>query len=151
MSEIEKMMQNANVKQDRMCEWTCKGSEHCSTNCEHYESTQLYYPPFTAEKQIEIENVILQNKNNYNKWIEYNINVYGEWVIRFVRTDKFAPYIALGKTRAEAFANVVNHFWQDLTEKEKQQIKEILIENENPYKWNGSNDEDSDEPVTGLD
>lgn len=84
------------------------------------------YPPFTAEKQLDIENVILQNKKNYNKWIEYNINVYGEWVIRFVRTDKFAPYIALGKTRAEAFANVVNHFWQDLTEENKQQIKEIL-------------------------
>jgi len=82
--------------------------------------------PFTVEKQLEIENVILQNKKNYNKWIEYNINVYGEWVIRFVRTDKFAPYIALGKTRAEALARLINKLWADMSDEEKQQVKGIL-------------------------
>jgi len=117
MNEIEKMYKNAKVKP------VCDGLDcfTCTAKCNNGK-----YPPFTAEKQLEIENVILQNKKNYNKWIEYNINVYGEWVIRFVRTDKFAPYIALGKTRAEAFVNIINHFWQDLTPEEKQQIKEIL-------------------------
>lgn len=129
MSEIAKMYENAGVESDinyvcdkEPCE---KHSVDCQ-ECSHLYDTREDYPDFTAVKQIEIENIILQNKKNYNKWIEYNINVYGEWVIRFVRTDKFAPYIALGKTRAEAFANVINHFWQDLTEEEKQQVKGIL-------------------------
>ena len=113
MSEIEKMYARAMIKPLSI---TVRGVDEQIIN----------YPPFTAEKQIEIENIILQNEKNYNKWIEYNINVYGEWVIRFVRTDKFAPYIALGKTRAEAFANVINHFWQDMSEEEKQQVKGIL-------------------------
>ena len=30
MSEIEKMMQNANIKQNRMCEWTCKDNDLCN-------------------------------------------------------------------------------------------------------------------------
>lgn len=129
MSEIKKMYENAGIEPD--INYVCdkdpceKHSVNCQ-ECSHLYDTREDYPDFTAEKQLEIENVILQNKKNYNKWIEYNINVYGEWVIRFVRTDKFAPYIALGKTRAEAFANVINHFWQDLTEEEKQQVKGIL-------------------------
>lgn len=116
MNEIEKMYKNAGIYRCNMPDIDC------NKNCEKCEDYNL----FTAEKQLEIENVILQNKKNYNKWIEYNINVYGEWVIRFVRTDKFAPYIALGKTRAEALANVINNLWQNLSPEEKQQIKEIL-------------------------
>lgn len=112
MNEIEKMYKTCNIKKYRLLDRDHK--------------LKWVYPPFTAEKQLEIENVILQNKKTYNKWIEYNINVYGEWVIRFIRTDKFAPYILLGKTRAEALANLINAFWQDLTEEERKQIKDIL-------------------------
>lgn len=139
MNEVDKLYRKAGVEKEviRGCfEYYAKNggidiytvndckNKDCNT-CKADKSIKEY-PPFTAEKQLEIENVILQNKRNYNKWIEYNINVYGEWVIRFVRTDKFAPYIALGKTRAEAFANVINHFWQDLTNAERTQIKNIL-------------------------
>ena len=130
MNEIEKMYENAEVK--KQIPKVCSSNELYCKGCEaHIEDAMPYcknaeYPPFTAAKQLEIENVILKNKKSYNKWIEYNINVYGEWVIRFIRTDKFAPYIALEKTRAEAFANIINYFWQDLTTEEKQQIKEIL-------------------------
>ena len=141
MSEVEKLYENVGIKLGccKYAEYGYEGEEgtwyYCKKEgkeCWTYPNgnancVEKGYPPFTAEKQIEIENVILQNKKNYNKWIEYNINVYGEWVIRFVRTDKFAPYIALGKTRAEAFANVINHFWQSLTSAEKQQVKGILV------------------------
>ena len=120
MEEIKKLYENVGVRE----KWERYETEDLE-GCVNFGSKKVY-PPFTAEKQIAIEEVILQNKKNYNKWIEYNINVYGEWVIRFVRTDKFAPYVALGKTRAEAFANVINYFWQDLTEEERKQIKEIL-------------------------
>ena len=129
--EIIKLYENAGIDyEERYNNCTLNKEGQCELKCScdicKYSEEKYIYPPFTTEKQLEIENVILQNKKNYNKWIEYNINVYGEWVIRFVRTDKFAPYIALGKTRAEAFANVINHFWQDLTEEEKQQVKGIL-------------------------
>mgnify|MGYP006908798258 CR=1 FL=1 len=140
MNEIEKMYENAGIKRrcslwhrvlemptTQICEGVCDNEELCS-HCLYGPHKNAYYPPFTAEKQLEIENVILQDKRNYNKWIEYNINAYGEWVIRFIRTDKFAPYVVLGKTRAEALANVINKLWQDLTPDEKQQIKEILEE-----------------------
>ena len=53
MNEIEKLYDNANIKKKRMCEWTCRGNEFCSTNCEHYESSKEFYP-FTAEKQLEL-------------------------------------------------------------------------------------------------
>lgn len=109
MNEITKLYKNAGI-------------------LDYPDNIEPFYPEFTAEKQIEIESVILQNKKNYNKWIEYNINVYGEWIIRFTRTDKFAPYVLLEKTRAEALAKLINHIWQDLTAEEKEQIKEILDE-----------------------
>lgn len=115
MNEIEKLYENAEVKLVADVEFPTKDVNY-----------NVSYPPFTAEKQIEIENVILQNKKNYNKWIQYNINIYGEWVIRFVRTDKFAPYVAVEKTRAEALANIINYDWQFLSDDEKEQIKEIL-------------------------
>lgn len=113
MSEIEKMYENAEI--NPLCQIP-----------DMYCGIKNVYEDFTAEKQIKIEDVLLQNKRNYNKWIEYNINVYGEWVIRFVKTNKFAPYVAVEKTRAEALANLVNNLWQDLTKEEKQQVKGIL-------------------------
>lgn len=120
MNEIEKLYENANIKQDRMCEWTCRGSEFCSTNCKHYESTQLFYPPFTAEKQLKLI----------------------EWLSTKelkIRTNKqpYAVYIGIldnntcfcgceGIYLDETLSELINHLWQQLTEEEKQQIKEIL-------------------------
>jgi hypothetical protein len=103
---IEKMYRKAGVKSFKI---TCGLSSDV-------------YPPLTAEKQLKIENVLSQNKKNYNKWI----GVYREWVMRFNKADEPASYIMLEKTRAEALASLINSLWQDLTEEEKQQIKEIL-------------------------
>ena len=47
MNEIEKMMQNANVKKH----W----------NSTPYGGIEEYYPPFTAEKQFEILKIIVHS------------------------------------------------------------------------------------------
>ena len=115
MNEVEKMYENANIKQDRMCEWTCRGSEYCSTNCEHYESTQLYYPPFTAEKQLElIKWLALRDTFDMMAWQN------GECHIEH---DK---YNANENSLENCLARLFNDLWQDLTEEERKQIKEIL-------------------------
>ena len=103
MSEIEKMMQNANIKQNRMCEWTCKDNDFCNAKCEQYGSTQLYYPPFAAEKQLKIVKMIL----------------FSTWWLNLKRlqfSEKFD----------EGLAQMINELWEDLTPEEKQQVKGIL-------------------------
>ena len=121
MTEVEKMYENANIKKDRMCEWTCRGSEYCSTNCEHYESTQLCYPPFTAEKQLELikwlstkELKIRTNKQPYAVYV----GVLGN--------DNTCFYGCGGLYLEQTLSELINHLWQSLTEEERKQIKNIL-------------------------
>lgn len=90
MSEIEKMMQNANVKK-------------------HWDSTpyggvEEYYPPFTAEKQLEIT----------RKLWEFRPNIYPNFDL------------LVNHSYGEMIATFVNNRWQSLTEEERKQIKEIL-------------------------
>lgn len=65
---------------------------------------------FTAEKQLELIKLIA-NRKGYPDY-EYFGNL-------------FDDYIQL-RELDEALAQLVNYLWQDLTEEEKKQIKEIL-------------------------
>lgn len=71
-------------------------------------------PPFTAEKQIEL---IKWLSSKYGLYIvdKYSIG-FGECIGDFCIKEDFE----------EALAGSVNSLWQDLTEKEKQQVKGIL-------------------------
>lgn len=51
-------MKTAGCQKQIMCEWACKGKEICNVNCEHFETKQDVFPPFTAEKQLEIIKLI---------------------------------------------------------------------------------------------
>ena len=100
--EVKKMMQNANVKKH----W----------NSTPYGGIEEYYPPFTAEKQIELI-----------KWlgIRDELNLYqnkatNDWV--FYDHEKDAIHYSF----EYGLASWINYLWEDLTEEEKQQIKEIL-------------------------
>lgn len=119
MSEIEKMYENANIKQDRMCEWTCKDSETCNLNCKHYGSMQLYYPPFTAEKQIELIKLLTQQ-------CDLTISHFTKW--EFIHFDGQEPTQVKGKDFVETFAKLINAYWQSLTDQEKEEIRRILNE-----------------------
>lgn len=92
MSEIEKMMQKANVEKD----W----------NPTPYGGIEEYYPPFTAEKQLEII-AFLANKG-------YNVTFAN-------LSNKFSL-----EQISKSLALCINSKWDNLTEEEKQQVKEIL-------------------------
>ena len=87
MSEIEKMYINAGVKK----KW----------NSTPYGGVEEYYPPFTAEKQIELIKWFMHSRHFSS--VRFN----AQWVV-----DDIASHI--------------NFLWQNLTEDEKQQVKGIL-------------------------
>lgn len=128
MNEIEKMYENAGIKPkhydacaledkywnngelanlygtlDRYLSFECPHyGEGCYSTCEYaYDKDE--YPPFTAEKQLEIVKMIL-----FSTW----------WMNlkRLQFSEKFD----------EGLAQMINELWQDLTSEEKQQVKGIL-------------------------
>ena len=66
-------------------------------------------PPFTAEKQLKILCFIVNNKHS----------------VTFYDRVFIGDKLTLEKIQ-ETLAWAINRIWQDLTEEEKQQIKEIL-------------------------
>lgn len=90
MSEIEKMYARAMIKPLSIT--VCGVDEQI-----------INYPPFTAEKQLEIVKQIL-----FSTW----------WMNlkRLQFSEKFD----------EGLAQMINELWQDLSEEEKQQVKGIL-------------------------
>ena len=97
MTEIEKMYKLANVKAINIAEY---GSTYIPKSI---KIDGKLYPPFTAEKQLEIVQYIL-----FSKW----------WMN--LKRLQFAENFE------EALAGLVNDLWQDLTEEERKQIRSIL-------------------------
>ena len=111
MNEIEKMYKNANVKKD----W----------NSTPYGGIEEYYPPFTAEKQLQLIKwlgeldmlEIMRTTREDKAWIinsEYGMsgNVY--------------KHTSRMKSFEETLAGLINSLWQDLTEEERKQVRGIL-------------------------
>lgn len=116
MNEVEKMYSNAEPNRD------CNLYKHFTecpmkhTQCEDCEN--FVYPPFTPEKQIELI-----------KWLINEVDYITMW--HFNNSKK--PYDfdlgsrnSEGETFEDALAQMINHLWQDLTDADKAQIKEIL-------------------------
>ena len=130
MSEIEKMYKNAGIEPkyidactvedkywqneelaneygtfDMYMNAKCGQQEDCTTLCS-CAYTKEEYPPFTAEKQIEIVCFLI------NRGVELSFNC------------------EQGKINTQAIqrglAGLINNLWQDLTESEQQQIADIL-------------------------
>lgn len=125
MNEIEKMYENANIEKeviggcydyysklgiDIWKENNCR-EKNCDT-CKKDKSIKRY-PPFTTGKQIELI-----------KWLA-KIGIKIDKV-----NDKFTfsifGIISNFSSFEESLANLINNIWKDLTEEEKQQIKEML-------------------------
>lgn len=109
MSEIEKLYENAGI--NKIGIKRCSGIKQgiCQHNCNECESFDYKYPPFTAEKQLEILCFIVNNKHS----VTFHDQVF--------RGDK----LTLEKIQ-ENLAWAINRIWQDLSEEEKQQVKGIL-------------------------
>lgn len=92
MSEVEKMYELAGVE------------KVCKIHTIDWQSfKEYYYPPFTAEKQLELVKWCCKK---CRRFYIYNIN----------DIDNFA----------ENLAKEFNHYWQDLTSEEQEQIRSIL-------------------------
>ena len=99
MSEIEKMYKTCNIKKYRLLDRDHK--------------LKWVYPPFTAEKQIELIKWLAKGEvkiNNEDGEYEFSI---------FDTVTDFSSF-------EESLADLINRMWQSLAEEEKQQIKEIL-------------------------
>lgn len=114
MSEIEEMYKNAIEKQSYCTAHDCLDMSKCE-NC--YFCKRIY-PSFTAEKQLKLIKWYVRREPKVE--IGYS-SVCGYWV----ETPTDTRYY-FGDQFDNALASLINNLWQDLTEEEKQQIKEIL-------------------------
>lgn len=114
MNEVTKLYENA--EPDRNCN-LYKHFTECPmkhTQCEDCEN--FVYPPFTAEKQLELIKW-LGTRDEFNF---YQNKVTKDWVFYDHEKDATHYDFKLG------LASWVDYLWRDLTDVEKQQIKEIL-------------------------
>ena len=98
MNEMEKMYENAGIKKD----WTAIG----------FGDIEDCYPPFTAKKQIELI-----------KWISHHD---GCFKVHLNSIEFGDSGFGSCSTFEESLAKAVSNFLKSATDKEKQQIKEIL-------------------------
>ena len=117
MNEIEKLYKNANVKP------VCDGLDCfiCTAECNNGK-----YPEFTAEKQIELLKICFDKYGEIGKVTDVDRCIL--YVFPNAKEDRafiVTDYINF-ETWEETIAGLINNLWQDLTEDEKQQIREIL-------------------------
>lgn len=124
MSEIEKLYENAGIEKTKGDCLFCPLDVH--TCVRSYDECPYYYPLFTAEKQIELIKMLSINyvdKPNKTLWINKD-EIANEWFISVHYSDHYG-YSNHADNFEEALAGLINQLWQDLTEEEKQQVKEI--------------------------
>lgn len=136
MSEIEKMYKNAGVETNKykLC---CTGCKHIAKLevingypskwiCDKYDEVancdkaEPEYPPFTAEKQIELIKFLLKNYVGID--ISKRINGFNF----LVDNATFNGCKHNDKNFEESLAGVINKLWVDMPEEEKQQVKELF-------------------------
>ena len=117
MNPIDQMMECYGVEKKVYCDWTCKDSSLCNADCEHYNELTLFYPPFTAEKQIELIKLLAM------------IDTFAMRYWRGIFVCKVnGIYSSLSKKEGETnFANALAELVTELKKKlDYQRVKEIL-------------------------
>lgn len=122
MTEVEKMMQNANLTNlycgddyvaERMLEFECTDGD--KEKCKTCDKAKTNYPPFTAEKQLFLIQLLAETRP-----IHINL-LLDKWTI-----EGMGRHGILYDTFEDALSGYINQIWQDLTKAERTQIKEIL-------------------------
>lgn len=135
MSEVTKLYENAGVETNKykLC---CTGCKHIAKLevingypskwiCDKYDEVancdkaEPDYPPFTAEKQINIIKWLLKN-------YDIGFSQLGEHIDTSLDGVNCISGLGSGDTFEESLAQAINDLWQDLTPEEKQQVKGIL-------------------------
>ena len=114
MNEVEKMYENAGI--EKVYEYV----GHYPKTDENGIILPMVYPPFTAEKQIELI-----------KWFVTNNAELETLEITYYLNDCFQISSCTKSSHFEtnfddALAGLINNLWQDLTDAERTQIKETL-------------------------
>ncbi len=123
MNEIEKMYEKLNIKKEYECNAPAcyRDLNACPLWCKNCEHLISFYPPFTAEKQIRLVEILSK------RTLKVFTNEQPFCVKVSVKDQKNDYFIGCEELNfGSALANLVSHLWQDLTEEEKQQVKEIL-------------------------
>ena len=126
MSEVEKLYSLAGVekKEYGYCDWdsNCPYPHHkCNNECPFWKIDKTDYPPFTAEKQIALFTMFCRRYLEVSQHVEEN----GDLCFGIKATvGDYA--VGFNKDFAECLADFVNCLWQDLTEAEQNEIREIL-------------------------
>ena len=118
MNEVEKMYENAGIVPD--CEHGECGLDYCPNN---YGCGYAFYPPFTAEKQLELYKYLCKPFLITTRYYFDEFSITAENTFEWKTMTKVS---VTGKTYEECIAKLVNNLWQDLTEEDKQQVKGIL-------------------------
>ena len=134
MSEITKLYENAHIEKviNHECTYdygiTCPNDNDTCENCGYYKEKEPDYPPFTAEKQLELIKLLAHKRNGFlllapttdrNKFSTATDYYYGSFRTTVAR---------LFKGIDETIAGLLNIIWQDLTEQERTEIAEMLGE-----------------------
>lgn len=117
MTEVEKLYSLAGVEKERHCTKVNNCSYFECAKCEYYNYTN--YPPFTAEKQIELI-----------KWLMKSFDIDFSQIGQRIDTSLDGINCICGIGSADVFEDslcmAIIDIWQDLTEEEQEQIREIL-------------------------
>lgn len=126
MNEVEKMYKLANVqpqykkriefKERYSIGQPCKKSPCINCDKSVFEDVM---PPFTAEKQLNIIKWLLKS-------YDIGLSQLGERIDTSLDGINCISGLGSGNTFEESLAQAINDLWQDLTDVDKTQIKEIL-------------------------
>lgn len=105
MSEIEKLYEECGIKKD----WTAIG----------FDDIEDCYPLFTAEKQLELIDWFIKNEDDIQIEFDCDDNLYYFETVQDKRKT-------IGKSLAEALANLINIYFENFTDGEIEEVKEIL-------------------------
>jgi len=118
MNESEKLYENAGLETlPYCCDYTCGEPTKRCKDCPDFREI---YPPFTAEKQLELIKWLVQNSYRNYFTIDYSFDK-KLWRCKCNLSDSDYEFIF-----EESLASLINSLWQDITTDEKQKIKEIL-------------------------
>ena len=130
MSEVENLYSLAGVEKqeygycdwDSDCPYTNDEEICCNKTCPYFKIERIDYPPFTAEKQIAITELL----GNYNAFYDED-NEYFSFITNHKDKNGIVRgYQGVGKNTGEAVASIICNLWQDLTEAEQNEMKNIL-------------------------
>ena len=126
ISEVEKLYNLVGIEQIRECETydECPYcfSHPCAVCAMKFSMT---YPPFTAEKHIELIKWLAKNKQGFG--LDYCAYTSGSvWECGAKFEWEVYKYTKESDVFEEALASLINNIWQDLNETEQNEIRRIL-------------------------